>query len=276
MSQKKLRGLVGGDLVVIDLNQVEPNDWNPNRMTDFEFLSLKEGLREDGWLKSDAMLVWGKDEKKKVRNIIINGEHRRRGALEIGMTKGPAVFINGLTRAQAIALTIKLDKKRGRFDDQALAKALVEVQAQLGAEVDLGLSLGFTDEELMGLLAAPPEVLLGVGDPEAPAAAMGGIVSENPHVRMVPLYFSAEQFADFDARVRALGEEYGTETVTDTVVEALRKTSAKSKSRGRRTRTARGNESAVGGGVGGRFSPPSAVVGPGQSGREGGVNSGQI
>lgn len=156
-SKPAFRGIVGDKVAIIKLGTVEPNGWNPNKMTAFEYQSLKQGLADDGWLLSDSMLVWGKDDKGKPQNLIINGEHRHRAAVELGMKEGPAVILNGLTAAQAKALTIKLDSKRGSFDNAALA----ELVREIGVGIDpalLGLSLGFDDETLKELLEARPSI----------------------------------------------------------------------------------------------------------------------
>lgn len=218
------KGIVGEPTTVL-LAAVKPNGWNFNVLTPFEFTSLRHGLKEDGWLASDALLVWGADNKGKAQDLIINGENRWKAAQELGMTTGPAVVLDGLTRAQAIALTFKLRNRRGSgLDDDLLSRALREVQGGLGPDFDLGLELGLPDEQLMRLLAEAPEVLPGAGADEGAGVQPnpGTVHSENAHVKMVPLYFSPEQYAAFDERIRTLSPLYELETVTDVVFEAVR------------------------------------------------------
>lgn len=207
--------------MVVPLDSVKPNDWNPNEMTEFQFSSLREGLRTEGWLKSDSMLVWGKDKKGKVQNLIINGEHRHDAAVEIGMKEGPAVFLNGITRAEAMAFTIKLDNRRGGFNQELLVPALREINLELGSNTDLGLSLGFTDEVMMRYLQEPATVVTRPGAGEPGAQGPSTVHSENPHVKTVPLFFSPEQYARFDEQVKQLGARFQTDNITDTVIAAL-------------------------------------------------------
>ena len=53
---------VKGKVVLKSLQSVSPNDWNPNRMTPHMQESLSYGLHTDGWLASQALLIWGKDD----------------------------------------------------------------------------------------------------------------------------------------------------------------------------------------------------------------------
>lgn len=151
-STPKLR--IAGNVVIAPLSRVKPNTWNPNQMTEFLRESTKRGLVEDGWVAAYALLVWGKDEKGKRRDIIIDGEHRWELASELGFTEGPMVFLDGLTEKQAREMTIKFDAKRGKFDDLRLAD-LIRSIAEPG-DADLGMRLGFDDVALAALMDVTP------------------------------------------------------------------------------------------------------------------------
>lgn len=146
-----------GDVVDVALGDVKPNDWNMNELTESQLDGLRRSFQKHGWLKSEAMLIWGKDDKGKVRNTIINGEHRRAVGIELGMNRGPAVILNGLTRAQAISLTIKLDSPglRGSPNNDRLAAAIREIMP--GIELsDLSLDLGYDQSFMKRLLEQMP------------------------------------------------------------------------------------------------------------------------
>jgi hypothetical protein len=139
---------ITGSMVLAPLNGVKPNNWNPNRMTEFQVASTRDGLMRDGWLAAYALLVWGTDEKGRERNIIIDGEHRWRIACELGFTEGPMVFLHGVTEKRAKEMTIELDNKRGRFDNVALRDLIVDI----GVDDGLAFRLGFDDETFNALM----------------------------------------------------------------------------------------------------------------------------
>lgn len=213
---------VVGEVVMSPLDQVKVNDWNPNEMTPELLASIRQGFIEDGWLSSQALLIWQTDKAGRKKNIIIDGEHRWKVAKDLQMMEGPMVFLKKLSREQAMALTVKLDNKRGKFNKQKLSAVVRQVmEADIGS-ADIALSLGFAGEELLKLTAEPA---IPIGGPEpvgaAPAALNPGVTSTNPNVKMVPLYFSTEQHARFVVRIKELGDQHGTETITDTILSAL-------------------------------------------------------
>jgi hypothetical protein len=217
---------VVGTVVSMALSKVKPNTWNPNTMDTFTRDSLKQGLSTDGWLSSQALLVWGKDEKGKQQNVIIDGEHRFHVAQELGFVEGPMVFLHGMTEMQAKALTIKMNQKRGKWDEDLLANLVREIQISLPSE-NLGLELGIQQEALMVMLAEPiVEVDINVDEliaPTGPEGSNAGIPSSN--VRMVQLFFDDVTLAEYNESIRRLATKFGTKTVTDTTLEAVRRAS---------------------------------------------------
>ncbi len=232
-------GEIVGDVEVLPLADVKPNPWNPNKMPAHIMESLVHGLHVDGWLKSQALLVWATDEKGVAKGLIIDGEHRYLAALQLGRTHGPMVKLYGLPEAQAKALTIKMNGKRGDFDPAGLAALVQDIQFTLGAD-DLALDLGMSDEELQALVPLDAEESSPGAGPAAPpsggsAAPPGGTPPaggtapagsspppEESHVRMVQLFFSEETRVEFTSLVQKLAARYGTANVTDSVLAGLR------------------------------------------------------
>lgn len=220
-------GLVRGVVKQGVLSEVVPNPWNPNRMTPTKMASLRHGLRTDGWISSQALLVWGKDDAGRLRNMIIDGEHRWRAAREEGFVNGPMVVLDGLTEAQAKALTIKMNQRRGEFDDGLLSVVLHDLQVDLDTD-DLGLELGFEDADLLKRLAETPiDVDVGPATDQAsePAESRPTDTSTETtgnHVRLVQLFFDATQHAEWMAGMQAIAKRHGTSNVTDTALAALR------------------------------------------------------
>lgn len=144
-----------GDVVDRPLDDVRPNDWNPNELEPHKVETIRRGFQTVGWLRSDSLLVWGTDEKGERRDLIINGEHRWKIARELGMKVGPMVALDGLTRAEAAELTVMLDQGRGRWNPEKLGPLLkyIEEQRKLADRFesvdDLATELGFRGSELL-------------------------------------------------------------------------------------------------------------------------------
>jgi hypothetical protein len=223
---------VRGKVEIKKLATVQPNGWNPNRMTDEMMASLEHGLRADGWIASQALLVWGKDESGHKRALIIDGEHRYRAALACGMTDGPMVVLDGLSETEAKALTVKLNQKRGEWDIDGIAALVRELQGS----VDMPeLDFGFSADELAQMFVFDAEVVEQFSDALLPAAQDGDAVRPTPstisganeapqisNVRMVQLFLDDDTQPVFMQQIKTLSEAFGTKTVTDTVVECVR------------------------------------------------------
>lgn len=217
--------VVGEEVKLLPIETVKPNGWNPNRMSTFMRESLKRGLLADGWLLSQSLLVWGTDEKGSEKNLIIDGEHRWLVGKELGLIQAPMVLLHRMSEGQAKALTIKMNQKRGEFDDNDLGALIREIQNEIGAEVPmLSFNLGIETEELMRLMALPPVDMGDAGERELVVGSPPGEVGSgmDTHVRMVQLFFSKEQYDEFVGLVKLAAPGLGTKNVSDTSLEALR------------------------------------------------------
>lgn len=189
------KGFVKGEVVMRPLSSVKPNKWNPNRMTAEQMESVAHGFRTDGWLVSQSLLIWGKDDTGAEHNVIIDGEHRFTVAKKVGIKEGPMVFLDGLTEAQAKALTIKMNQKRGDFDSASLAELITELSE--GYDDDsMAIDLGFGQAEIDSMLGgdentAAAESAMGVNLPPPPPPlpkAPPGVVGVQPKMKL-PLVF---------------------------------------------------------------------------------------
>lgn len=212
-----------GKLEFRDPKQFKPNSWNPNSMSEHTRQSVLLDLRENGWLVAQAMTVWGKDDKGKARNLIIDAEHRHACALELGFDRVPVVVLDGLTAAQAKAWTLKLGR-RGEYKEPLLAALVNDLQSQLDVP-DLGMELGLPDDRLLALLAYEPELEAVAGEEEeAPdqAQQQGKGRSASNHVKMVQLFYDVTQHREFQAAVEQLGKRYGKNNISEALLEAVR------------------------------------------------------
>lgn len=232
MSTEPLPKMLGELPVMYTLAKVKPNAYNPNGITQFEKDALKQGMLKDGWIAAQALLVWRRDDKGVKRNIIIDGENRWAAAVELGFTKGPMVFLDGLPEHEAKALTIKLNARRGKsFKDEPLAVLLKELQSELIVP-DLSMEVGIPTDELMRLMAFDAaEIALPGASPDAPAPSDRQGVHARPdapneivtsHVAMVQLFFGKDDHAEFLSLVKRIGAHRELKNPSQTCLAVLR------------------------------------------------------
>jgi len=215
---------IRGRVVMKKLSTVKPNSWNPNAMTDFLKASLKAGFEADGWIASQALLIWGTDDKGKRQNIIIDGEHRWHVANELGMGEVPMVFLDGLTEAQAKALTVKMDAKRGTFDQDRLAELIQSISGDVPNE-NFALELGIPGEQFMSFFSLDEDIIPAQNEDIAPKPPPGEVAipsGKSEHVKMQQLFFDEHSFAEFNQLVANYSKKHGSKTVTETIQEAFR------------------------------------------------------
>jgi hypothetical protein len=126
-------------------SQLEPNDWNPNRMKERTQEALRESLDWVGQV--EEILVRPHPEKQEVYQII-NGEHRWKE-----MQDEEVIYVNiihDLSDAEAKKLTVVLDSTRGEMDKIDLAKLLADIQQDMG--VDTIKAVPYTENELNELI----------------------------------------------------------------------------------------------------------------------------
>lgn len=193
--------------------RLQANPWNPNAMTKRERAALVHGLKNDGWISSQALLVWATDETGAIRNVIIDGEHRWRAARELGLDNGPVVELHGIPEIEAKALTIKLNAKRGAFDPALLRTMLDGMSVPLAGD-DFFLELGIPDIAVEATSPAPAR------EPGFP------VVSLDPAkvaVHMVSVLFEKAEHAEFLALARNAASKLGSTDLSQTALDALRK-----------------------------------------------------
>lgn len=122
--------------VVVPIDNVIPNRWNPNVQSDFMFEKGKKAVLEFGFL--GAILV---RETAGVYEII-DGEHRWRYLKELGSKECPVETLGEISDNAAKTLTILMNRLRGEDDIEKRSAILNEL-----SKGQLSL-LPFTEEEI--------------------------------------------------------------------------------------------------------------------------------
>lgn len=121
------------EIINININQLNPAEYNPRNLTDEQKDNIKSSLTEFGFV--NPLVVNSNPDRK---NILIGGHQRLKVAIELGYTEIPVVYIN-LTEQQERELNIRLNRNTGEWDLDSLSEHF--------SKGELG-DWGFDDEEL--------------------------------------------------------------------------------------------------------------------------------
>ena len=133
------------EVVYIPVDQLVPNPWNPNKMSDEMLRKEIDSIKEFGFV--DPIHCRAMDEVFQ----IIDGEHRWIGAKAIGMDEIPCIMLD-VDDTVAEQLTIVLNDLRGKPDEAKLA-ALVRDLSTRRSMLDLERVLPYKREKLAEMIA---------------------------------------------------------------------------------------------------------------------------
>lgn len=133
--------------------QLEPNPWNPNRMTAAMYAKILESIREYGMVDPLTVRSLG-GVTERTRYQIIDGENRWRGALDLGYTEFDCTVIDGLSDAQAKKLTIIMNELHGQADPDKMGDLLADILSLTSLD-ELMVALPYDDSVLAGFLKTP-------------------------------------------------------------------------------------------------------------------------
>lgn len=129
--------------IALSKDQIDPNPWNPNKMTERQNEALQESLSIYGQL---AEIIVRPHPVEPEKYQIIDGEHR------LSEFNNDEVWVNvieGLSETQAKKLTITLNETRGKADKIELANLLSDLDQEVE---ELKQGLPYSSSELEELL----------------------------------------------------------------------------------------------------------------------------
>jgi hypothetical protein len=157
------------NLQTVPVTSLRPNPWNPNKQSDFIFEKECQSIRDNGFI--DPVLV----REKAGALEIIDGEHRWRAAMKLGMDSIPVNNLGEVDDSTAKKLTIIMNETRGKADIEKLSELLSDLDDDLGME-DLLKSLPYHEKELEAMIKESEVDWDGIGSKPAsvPAEVVGG------------------------------------------------------------------------------------------------------
>jgi len=114
--------MLSGEYKVVPIDNLRPNDWNPNAQSSFIFKKEKKSIQQFGFVDPVTVRKVGKKSWE-----IIDGEHRWKAASELGFDNIPIIDLGEMSDNDAKALTLLLNELRGEADPLALAGIVVEL-----------------------------------------------------------------------------------------------------------------------------------------------------
>ncbi len=148
--------------VLVPIDALRPNPWNPNAQSEFMFAKERQSIREFGFI-DPITARRGRVESDPFPLLeIVDGEHRWRAAQLEGLTEVSVIDLGFMSDARAKTLTDVLNSLSGKNDEQRWAEMVASIQAD---DADLLQLLPYDEKELLARLELSPVDwnALGVG-----------------------------------------------------------------------------------------------------------------
>lgn len=146
MSKKMTWEETGYTLIQVSPKDLSPNDYNPNRMSDEVFAKEIRSIEKNGFI-----------DPVKVRQLedgsleIVDGEHRWRASMKLGLKSIPAINLGPIPDEQAKKLTIIANELRGAPEPVLLAALLKDLNESISID-QLAAELPMSSAEIDALV----------------------------------------------------------------------------------------------------------------------------
>lgn len=137
------------EVVKLPIDSVEPDPQNPNELPDDMMDTLKQDVKERGFVQPIVVRPLGEVEGEK-RYMLIDGEHRWRVLRDLGFEVVPAV-VDDLSESDAKIRNITMNRLRGQLVPIKLAFLLADLHKHISEE-ELTRRLGMDASEFKDTL----------------------------------------------------------------------------------------------------------------------------
>jgi len=195
------------DLVEIDVNRLEPNPWNPNRMSHEMYEKLREYVKKEGLVEPIVV------RRKGNMYEIIGGYHRWKVAKELGYETVPCAVVE-MDDRRAKVLSVNLNEMKGQSVTSLLSELIYDLSKELTLE-DLETMLPYSEGELKDCLEIMkiPDGLEALLNEQAEQAER-----ERPHI----LSFVVDDAEPVEEAIKAASRRNGGFTRGRALVEIAR------------------------------------------------------
>jgi len=179
----------GEDVIMVPLDHLRPNGWNPQTMTETEFDMLLSEIREDGF--DEPILVVPDEDKNKDLNtdgyyVIISGEHRWQALKTLEAEAAPCIVKHHWDDCAQRVKTIRRNIIRGHLDAQRFTELCNHLhEKEKIALEEMATTLGFEgDKEFMRVYLEDAENKRDAAD-EMIANAGGATIDDHEAVQFL-------------------------------------------------------------------------------------------
>lgn len=127
------------EIVMMKTEELKPNPYNPNEMTEEQFAYLVDDIRQNGFVGQPIII--------NDQNEIIDGEHRWLAGKALNFEMMPTIRFNPENEDHQKMLVIGWNSKRGEFHPVKLAKLILDLSQKYTLD-ELSMKLGFSAMDL--------------------------------------------------------------------------------------------------------------------------------
>ena len=135
------------NVIWVDANKVQANDYNPNSVARTEMELLKVSIESDGF--TQQIDGWAHDDYYEV----VDGFHRHLVGKELGMNKLPVVVVNNsrTDKNDRMASTIRHNRARGKHQVGKMSDIVIALSKRNWNDQKIGRELGMEPDEVLRL-----------------------------------------------------------------------------------------------------------------------------
>lgn len=142
------------DSVLVPISSLQPSGWNPNEQTEAVFCGLVEEIRADGFGNPLGVVPIDPGDEGEARYRIIEGEHRYRAAIELGMVAVPCFIYAGWDETTQKLKTVRRNLLTGSLDEAKFTELVRSLDGRIDRELMPDL-FGFESQDAFDRLLLP-------------------------------------------------------------------------------------------------------------------------
>lgn len=138
------------DVVSLPIEQIDPDPQNPNELPDDMMDTLKQDVKERGFIQPIVVRELDVDEGEEQRYMLVDGEHRWKVLRDLGWEVVPSVILD-VSADDAKLRNITMNRLRGQLVPIKLALLLADLNKRI-PEDELARRLGMDTGEVKDTL----------------------------------------------------------------------------------------------------------------------------